>query len=63
MLWQLHFQYRNGTTEIRAQRDVNTHEAMRKFIKETQGSHPLPDKATWMACNEKSKHFAMMELK
>lgn len=32
---------------------------MRTFVKETQENHPLPAKAIWMACNEKSEHFLM----
>ena len=57
MLYQLHWQFKNGTTEMKAQKEINATEEMRAFIKETQESHPLPDKAIWMACNEKSKHF------
>lgn len=58
MLYQLHWQYR-GTdkTEMKAQRDVDSTDDMRQFIKETQGAFPLPGEANWMACNEKSPYF------
>jgi len=57
MLWQLHWQYRDGTSDMRAQREISSHDEMRAFIKEIQEEHSLPDGATWMACNEKSEHF------
>ena len=57
MIWQLHWQYRDNTTDMRAQRDINSNDEMRLFVKETQESQPLPNNALWMACNEKSKHF------
>ena len=59
ILWQLHWQFRDGTTEMRAQRDINSNDEMRLFVKETQESQPLPKNTIWMACNKKSKHFVM----
>ena len=59
MLWQLHWQFRDGadSTDFRAQRDINSNDEMRLFVKEIQESQTLPDNAIWMVCNEKSKHF------
>lgn len=57
MLYQLHWQYKDGSTEMRTQREVNSLDEMEVFVKETQEAHPLPDGAIWMACNERSKHF------
>ena len=62
-LFQLHWQYKNGTTEMRAQREINSHKEMKTFLEETQEAHPLPDGAIWMACNKTSKHFVFTELK
>lgn len=66
MLLQLHWQYiENGKTvktEMRAQREISSNDGMRTFVKETQENYPLPAKAIWMACNEKSEHFVMMGL-
>ena len=57
MIYQLHWQYRDGTTDMRSQRDIKSNDEMRLFVKETQESTPIVDNAIWMACNEKSKHF------
>ena len=57
MLYQLSWQYRDGTTKLCAQREIDSMDEMRLFVKDTKKSHPLPKYAVWMACNEKSKHF------
>lgn len=59
MLFQLHWQYKDGTTEMRTQREIGCIDEMLTFAKETQEGHPLPDGAIWMACNDKSEHFAL----
>jgi len=59
MLFQLHWQYKDGTTEMRTQRNIDSPDEMKAFVKETQEAHPLPDGAVWMACNEKSKDFVL----
>lgn len=59
MLHQLHWQYRDGSTEMRAQRDINNLSEMGLFIKEIKKTHPLPHGAVWMACNENSKDFVL----
>lgn len=59
MLYQLHWQYKDGTTEMKAQREITSHDEMREFIKEIIESRPLPDGIIWMACNEKSEHFVL----
>jgi len=57
MLMQLHWQFKDGKTEMRAQRDIMSREDMQKFIDETKISHPLPEKAIWMVCDDKSEQF------
>lgn len=59
MIWQMHWQYRDGTTEMKAQRDLDESDIqnMRSFVKATIEAYRLPDKAMWMICNEKSEHF------
>lgn len=62
MLYQLHWQYKDGKTAMKAQREITSHDEMRKFVEETKEAHPLPEKAVWMACDETSKHFAKTKL-
>jgi len=62
MIWQLHWQHKDSEkTDFVAQRDINSQEEMKLFVKETVESHSIPDNAIWMACNEESKHFLLME--
>ena len=57
MLMQLHHQFEDGHTEMQSQREIENHDELRKWIRETQETHPLPVSAIWMACNEDSEHF------
>ena len=59
MLWQLHWQFRDGTTEMKAQRDLNESHIneMRIFVRETCEAYPIPKGVVWMACNKESEHF------
>ena len=63
MLYQLHWQYKSGLTEMRSQKDINSSDEMRKFVKETVANHPLPDDAVWMACDERSICFVVTKAK
>jgi len=56
-LLQLHWQYKNGTSEMRTQREISSIEELLLFVRETQNGHPLPEGAQWLACNEKSEYF------
>ncbi len=63
MLAQLHYQFRDGHTEMVAQRELLTQEGdVQKFINEIKDRHPLPDGAIWMICNEDSPHFVRQAL-
>jgi len=46
---------------MKAQKDINSHDEMRVFISETQKKYPIPEKVIWMACNEQSEKFVLME--
>lgn len=59
MLVQLHWQHKDGSTDMRAQREIGFYGEMAVFLKETREDHPLPEGATWMACTEESKHFVL----
>ena len=59
--WQLHFQHKDGTSTVRAQRDVSSIDEMQTFIKETKSNHSIPEGDTWMACNESSRYFSYLE--
>lgn len=57
MLIQLHHQFRDNKTEMQAQREEVGGDELRTWVKEIQESHPLPEKAQWLMCNEKSEYF------
>jgi len=57
MLYQLHWQFKDGTTEIMAQGSPSDPKEMQEWVRETTKEHPLPEGAKWLMCNEKSKHF------
>lgn len=56
-LLQLHHQFKDGTTEMCAQREVDTNAEIKKFIEDTKVSHPLPEGAMWLAVPEDSPQF------
>ena len=60
MLIQLHHQFKEGHTEMCAQREIDPrhrHKELRSFVEDTKGSHPLPDNAQWLFVTEKSRFF------
>lgn len=57
MIHQMHWQFRDGTTELKAQKDVEYIDDMRVFVRDTRKEFPLPDGAMWLTCNKESKHF------
>lgn len=61
MLYQLHHQFKDGHTDMRAQKSFDLSKSrdsdVRNWTKGVQERHPLPDGANWMICDEKSKHF------
>ena len=57
MLVQLHHQFKDGHTEMKAQNDIVTNEQMGSWFKEIRGRHPLPDNAQWLVCTDESEHF------
>lgn len=56
-LYQLHWEFKDGTTEMKAQRELNSFEERRIWLKEVKKDHPLPKGAIWMMCTSKSEHF------
>ncbi|MHC4159532.1 MAG: hypothetical protein ACYSSO_10695 [Planctomycetota bacterium] len=56
-LVQLHHQFGDGHTDVKAQRDINNKEEMLEFMDEMRESFPLPEGAGWLAVLERSKHF------
>ena len=59
MLIQVHHQFRNGTTNMCVQADLNTQTELNKLLEETAKTHPLPENAIWMWCKEGAKDFVM----
>ncbi len=60
-LLQIHHQFKDGTTNMCAQREINSHSEVMKFMEDTEISHPLPEDAHYLCCDEKSKHFWIMK--
>lgn len=60
-LLQLHHQFSDGTTDVCAQREVDGHGDLKRFIDDTAESHPLPVGAKWLAVLEDSPLFVRME--
>jgi len=58
-LYQLHWQFTDGHTEMRAQAEIGSEDELRTWQREVADRHPLPIGALWMICNEKSRHFVM----
>ena len=56
MLFQVHHQFKHRT-EICGQIDVKSLGELNDFIQEIKKSHPLPQNARWMCCEENSKYF------
>lgn len=59
MLYQLHWQYDDGRTELKSQALIDSHEKMVAWVKNTQKNNPIPKDAIWMQCDEKSEYFVM----
>lgn len=62
MLYQLHHQFKDGHTEMQAQREITNNKEMGEWLQEIQTSHPLPKNASWLRCEEKSEFFAGMKI-
>lgn len=64
MIWQLHHQFKDGTTEFKSQREgwgLDSNEKIQMWIKETADKYPLPKSAKWLMCNEQSEYFMWMK--
>jgi len=62
-LFQAHIQFKDGTTEMREQREINSLKEMREFIWDIHTGHKLPEGTAWLICTPESKHFVFMEAK
>ncbi len=58
-LIQLHWQFKDGTTEMRAQREVSSPEEERAFMEEMNEDRPLPEGVIWRFVPEGAKEFVM----
>lgn len=68
MLYQVHWQFKSGRTEMIRQFELDLESSsllypkLERIMKEVNESHPLPVKdgwPIWMVCNEKSPSFVM----
>ncbi len=56
-LLQLHWQFKDGHTEMKSQTDADIQKEIKKWVLETKLEYPLPEDAKWLMCNEESEHF------
>jgi len=63
MLHQIHHQFKDGRTEMCEQRDINSYRELIKFADDVKKSHPLPENAMYIFCEEGDKHFWTQEIK
>jgi hypothetical protein len=56
-LVQIHHQFRDGTTQMCAQREVAGQDELRQFVQDTVKSHPLPEGASYLYFPEDSPRF------
>lgn len=59
MLYQLHWQFEDGTTEMKAQNEINSIVELEEWKIDVEERCPLPEGACWFVCGKKSKHFVM----
>jgi len=61
MLLQIHWQFKDGHTDMRAQKDIDpeNQRELSLWVEEVKRGHPLPAEAMWMICNEKSEYFSL----
>jgi hypothetical protein len=66
MLWQLHHQFKNGKTDMQAQKDFplkgdvdNINDLFRIWFQEVKKTNPLPAEAQWLCCNQDSEDFVL----
>lgn len=64
MIYQIHWQFKDGKTEMRTQFEVadflctsEKTDIFRSQVDYAHKEHPLPDGAVFMICNEESRHF------
>jgi hypothetical protein len=56
-LCQAHWQFKDGSTEMRSQFEFTNNEELRVGLHEAREDHPLPEGAIWIWCDEKSPDF------
>ena len=59
-LLQVHHQFKDGHTNFVAQREVEGHSEVSKWVEELRERHPPPKDAVFMVCNEESEYFLWM---
>lgn len=60
MLWQLHYQFKDGHTEFKSQHEKNmdvSDDEIRAWVDEIIKKYPLPEGAQWVMGNEDWEHF------
>jgi hypothetical protein len=61
-IWQIHHEFKDGTTEMCAQRELESEDDMRQFFEDVKVSHPLPEGAKgWLIVPEDSPQFWVTE--
>jgi len=58
---QIHHQYKDGSTKICSQREARDYADIEVLFNKTKLTHPLPDGAKWLCCNESSPYFVVTD--
>lgn len=61
-LVQLHWQFKDGKTDCRAQREISSYAEMREWMDEAWRDFPPPEGAHFLAVLEESPLFVFMEM-
>lgn len=59
MLYQIHWQFKNGKTKMCAQNNVESIDEMEEWVKRVEENHVLPEGCVWLMCTMESEHFVM----
>lgn len=59
MLVQLHHEFEDRTTEMVAQKDIETNRDMDEWMADVATRHPLPKGAKWVVHTQESHRFVL----
>lgn len=57
-VYQIHWHHKDGVTDLKMQREINSHDEMRKFVSDAWEECPPPEGDVFLVVSEESKYFA-----